>query len=546
MIVTGGADKSIMIFDVKTGQVLHEAKAHTAYVRSVDWCCNGDLIASGSSDKSVKLWAAPSLATSKQLLGHSSWVRFVRFSPKADRLVSGGGDRVIILWSVPEGQILQRLAWHEATLSTACWLRTPKNQAVPPLATADRDGHVNLWQHDRGMAGIMHMTIISIDKLPSSANNVHRYCILSVGRNRESIATQPRPGSSHDFTHESATHDMSIAVWDQYEVIRIQLFEKDEDGHRASLLGEHRLAHRDIILMEPEERLNYSFGLVNGENDMVEDENKVATHVRMRFRFEHTEHQANLTVDVEDAKNVKLDQPGPVNSLCKVGTEAGQEFFTKVVMNSAMPSWHSSFTLGIGPATKEITVSLLLLERSGEALELGSSQLKMERLLQKVCSQQEPLEGWYVMRSGLDQRSRGVVRLRFRHSEAKKRSTLYLSFPSLVSGVRSDKTTRFAPTNRIKALKWTLWSGRCRHCKRYEREHGIEGVCRPVEHGHEKKVGVTSMASSSDGRLIAWGTETGYIEIATSDTADIVGSWHAHFRDVASLDFSAGHQSPAF
>lgn len=222
-------------------------------------------------------------------------------------------------------------------------------------------------------------------------------------------------------------------------------------------------------------------------------------------------------------------------------TEVGQQFFTKVVMNCAMPSWHSSFTLGIGPATKEVGVSLLLLERSGEALELGSSKLKMDRLLQKVCSQQEPLEGWYVMRNGEDQRSRGVVRLRFRYSEARKRTSLYLSFPCLVSGVRSDNNTSFAPTNRIKALSWTLWSGRCRHCKRYEKDHGMDGRCRPVEQGREKKVGVTSMTSSSDGCLIAWGTDTGYIEVVTSDTADIVGSWHAHFLDVVSLDFSAGY-----
>jgi hypothetical protein len=40
------------------------------------------------------------------------------------------------------------------------------------------------------------------------------------------------------------------------------------------------------------------------------------------------------------------------------------------------------------------------------AEELGSFQLRMDKLLSKVCSQQEPLSGWYVVRNELDRKSR--------------------------------------------------------------------------------------------------------------------------------------------
>lgn len=66
--------------------------------------------------------------------------------------------------------------------------------------------------------------------------------------------------------------------------------------------------------------------------------------------------------------------------------------------------------------------------------ELGSCVLNMEKLLSKVCSQQDPFSNWYVFRSGLDNKSRGSVRLKFTYNEITKtenaRDTRYLLFPS--------------------------------------------------------------------------------------------------------------------
>lgn len=214
MVASAGADKNVIVHDVRTSKVLFEAKAHTSYVHAIDWSACGRFIATGSSDKSVKLWNAPKLEGSKQLLAHSSWVRFVRFSRQADRLVSGGGDRVIILWSVPEGQILQRIVGHEATLSAACWLSSRRFKGVPSFVSSDMDGNVKLWQHDRGMSGIMHMNLIKAENLPSAADNIVRYLVLSLGRNRASVRTVPRPGTLHNYEHESGT-ELHCAVWDQ-------------------------------------------------------------------------------------------------------------------------------------------------------------------------------------------------------------------------------------------------------------------------------------------------------------------------------------------
>jgi hypothetical protein len=43
-------------------------------------------------------------------------------------------------------------------------------------------------------------------------------------------------------------------------------------------------------------------------------------------------------------------------------------------------------------------------------------------LCQQVCSQQEPLSGWYVVRNEVDRKSRGSVRLKFTWAEASNKS----------------------------------------------------------------------------------------------------------------------------
>jgi WD40 repeat protein len=46
------------------------------------------------------------------------------------------------------------------------------------------------------------------------------------------------------------------------------------------------------------------------------------------------------------------------------------------------------------------------------------------------------------------------------------------------------------------------------------------------------------MAASSDGVLLAWGTELGNIFIVNTDTGDQLAMWRAHWHAVESLTFS--------
>jgi WD40 repeat protein len=103
MLASGGWDKIVIVWDVRTGKQVTSLQGHTGSVNSVAFSPDGSMLASGSDDKIVILWDAKTYQQVASLTGHKKEVTSVAFSQstgKMPRLASGDSGGTIILWDI--------------------------------------------------------------------------------------------------------------------------------------------------------------------------------------------------------------------------------------------------------------------------------------------------------------------------------------------------------------------------------------------------------------------------------------------------------------
>jgi len=102
MLASGGADNTIILWDVAAGQLLGQPLTdHTNWVLSVAFSPDGKMLASGGADNTIILRdAATGQPLGQPLTGHTGWVSSVAFSPDGKMLASGSKDNTITLWDV--------------------------------------------------------------------------------------------------------------------------------------------------------------------------------------------------------------------------------------------------------------------------------------------------------------------------------------------------------------------------------------------------------------------------------------------------------------
>ncbi len=101
----------------------------------------GNILATGSDDKTVKLWDLKTGQEIRTLLGHSWTVVAVAFSPDGETLFSGSWDKTIKMWRVSTGEEIATLDEHFDSVSAIAVSPNGKN-----LASGSKDKTIKLWR----------------------------------------------------------------------------------------------------------------------------------------------------------------------------------------------------------------------------------------------------------------------------------------------------------------------------------------------------------------------------------------------------------------
>uniref|UniRef100_A0A673YAG3 Notchless protein homolog 1 n=1 Tax=Salmo trutta TaxID=8032 RepID=A0A673YAG3_SALTR len=98
LLASASFDKSIKIWDGRTGKYLQSLRGHVAAVYQVAWSADSRLMVSGSSDSTLKVWDIKTGKLHTDLPGHADEVFAVDWSPDGQRVVSGGKDKCLRIW----------------------------------------------------------------------------------------------------------------------------------------------------------------------------------------------------------------------------------------------------------------------------------------------------------------------------------------------------------------------------------------------------------------------------------------------------------------
>eukprot|EP00388_Colpodella_angusta_P047436 GDKK01072699.1.p1 GENE.GDKK01072699.1~~GDKK01072699.1.p1 ORF type:complete len:524 (-),score=127.14 GDKK01072699.1:109-1680(-) len=116
LIVSGGVDGILVLFDTKTQHIICKGSSHSAAITSVHFVHEGPLkgdIISTSDDKTIKVWSvsvdqedgSKVLLAKKTLRGHTAGVSGFALHPCGEVGVSCSLDKSVIVWDLNQGKV---------------------------------------------------------------------------------------------------------------------------------------------------------------------------------------------------------------------------------------------------------------------------------------------------------------------------------------------------------------------------------------------------------------------------------------------------------
>lgn len=145
-ILVGGSWQKIWVWNLEDGKVLYTIDSHFHWILSVAISPDGNILVSGSADKTVKIW---NLKTGQLIhsLSHQSWVTAVAISPDGNTLVSGSTDKTIHIWNLATGKSTKIIKNKKELSSVLSLCISPDGETI---ASGSSDNKVALWNLKSG------------------------------------------------------------------------------------------------------------------------------------------------------------------------------------------------------------------------------------------------------------------------------------------------------------------------------------------------------------------------------------------------------------
>ncbi len=231
-IATGADDLLVFLWDPHTGEKLNGFKGHSRYLTSLSWSASGSWLATGSADGSIRIWDVQQGKHFADHTKHSDRVYSVSWShdPNHELLASGSEDRRVLIWDVQSQSVLTELSGHTDSIRSIAWSADSRL-----LFTGSEDKTIRIWDVKAGRqkavieghtALVTSIAITADEQILASKskdNSVRLWrtdtldevaCIDEVGgtpyQTEPALAFHPRGASLVTFCEE----DTALRIWD--------------------------------------------------------------------------------------------------------------------------------------------------------------------------------------------------------------------------------------------------------------------------------------------------------------------------------------------
>jgi len=113
---TGYQDGYIRTWDLHTGKLFQEFKAHDGAIRDIIVDSQAKYLVTGGQDSVIKIWDLNSEENLRTLFGHKDWIISLDLSSDDSIIVSGSRDKTIKIWDFKTGKLLQSISDHTSTV----------------------------------------------------------------------------------------------------------------------------------------------------------------------------------------------------------------------------------------------------------------------------------------------------------------------------------------------------------------------------------------------------------------------------------------------
>jgi WD40 repeat protein len=225
IIVSSSRDKTLKLWDTRTGKEKRTLIGHSSWIRTCAFSPVTNIFASGSLDNTLKLWDVNSEKELVTFLGHSDSVEACAFSPDGNLIVTGSGDKTLKLWHIKSGKEIRTLIGHSDSIE-ACAFSPFGNTIV----SGSNDKTIKLWDVQSGTllhtfighTNDVHACVFSPDgKLIGSASIDGTVRLWDLNTNRLQNTLTGHTGSVRACAFSpdgnniiSGSHDYTVKLWD--------------------------------------------------------------------------------------------------------------------------------------------------------------------------------------------------------------------------------------------------------------------------------------------------------------------------------------------